>query len=149
MFKKILVAILGVVLALLLYSGIDSLLKKNVTNSDVKTIYITFVDRTQESPLTIIDKAAFATDAEYFIDFFAKEHENFDVVIAESPFGHTVEAINGYVGDMASATGPWILYSSDNNLSCVANGFCLGIDDLPIYDGDHFVFSYTFDGMFE
>jgi len=41
---------------------------------------------------------------------------------------------------MGGTNGPWWLFESDNNTTCVNQGFCNGIDKNPIRDQDVFVF---------
>jgi hypothetical protein len=41
---------------------------------------------------------------------------------------------------MGGTNGPWWLFESDTNPTCVSQGFCNGIDMNPILDQDVFVF---------
>ena len=57
-------------------------------------------------------------------------------------YGRTLIGIDDYVmPDWTS--GPWWLYNSETNETCVAAGYCDGIDLNPIYDGDVFTFRFT------
>lgn len=40
----------------------------------------------------------------------------------------------------AATSGPWWIYSSENNTECVSAGYCAGIDMNPIRDQDKFTF---------
>ena len=145
MFKKILAAFVVIAIVVLGYFAIDSLKPKPVVGK--KQITITLVDKITGE--VVIDKQVFTTDAETLGGFFDEDHKGIDVTMSTSAYGRAIEDFNGLDGDMASATGPWIVYESENNQSCVANGFCTGIDELPIYDGDYFVFSLTDASLFE
>lgn len=41
--------------------------------------------------------------------------------------------------------GPWWMYESENNADCVALGYCMGVDEVKISDGDIFTFTFTSD----
>jgi hypothetical protein len=57
-------------------------------------------------------------------------------------YGRMLLAINeNKTLDMS--TGPWWLVESDNNVDCLAAGYCNGIDLQSIYDLDHFTLNFT------
>ena len=145
MFKKILAGLAIIAVVVIGYFAIDSLKPKPVAGQ--KKITITLVDKINDK--VIIDKKTFTTTAETLGGFFDEDHKGINVTLSSSDFGRAIDDFNGLDGDMASATGPWITYESANNQSCVANGYCTGIDDLPIYDGDDFVFSFSDSSFFE
>ena len=139
--------ILAVMLALVLggYYGLKSLSPK--TQKGEKVIYITLIDEIEG--VVLIDKQAYNTNVETLGHFFDEDHPGIVVVLKDFGFGRSIEEFNGLVGDMSSANGPWIFYESENNQACLAAGYCSGIDDLPIYDGDHFVFKYSDASLFD
>lgn len=146
--KKKLIAIISMIVAVaIIYFGIRFFLTKPETGN--KTIYITLIDQTADEDNTLIDNKAFKTDALTFYEFLDEEKKELKIIFGDSGFGHTVDEIYGLAGDMSSANGPWILYESPNNKSCVANGYCLGVDELAIFDDDSFIFKFTSEMMFE
>ncbi len=56
-------------------------------------------------------------------------------------YGRFIIGINEYVTEDMSV-GPWWGYTSDTNQDCIDAGFCSGIDMLPVYDNDVFVFTF-------
>ena len=150
--KKIFIGLLGVVVVALLYGLVDHFILKAPSHPGEKTIYITFVDDINKE--TIIDKQAYKTKAETLGAFFDEGHEEFTVILdGGGELGRAIVGMiidrQGFTSDFASATGPWIMFGSDNNESCVANGYCLGIDNFPIADGDRFVFEYSDASIFD
>ncbi|MBE6107292.1 MAG: DUF4430 domain-containing protein [Erysipelotrichaceae bacterium] len=53
--------------------------------------------------------------------------------------------INGLMGVETTDwdKGPWWMYTSDNNESCVEAGYCLGASELEVADGDKFTFTFS------
>ncbi len=53
--------------------------------------------------------------------------------------------INGLMGveTLDWNKGPWWLYTSENNASCVEAGYCLGASELEVADGDEFTFTFS------
>lgn len=39
--------------------------------------------------------------------------------------------------------GPWWTYDSENNETCIKEGYCPAASSLPISDGDKFVFNLS------
>lgn len=111
-----------------------------------KTLYITLIDKTTDTIL--INKEEYHTSSNTLGEFLNEQHPNLHVVLSDHGFGRSIDEINGLIGDLQNANGPWIMYYSTNNLSCVNNGYCLGVDDLPIYDLDDFEFHYTQEALF-
>ena len=147
MFKKLLIALIAAAIVALAYCGINKLIPNPPVETGIKKIYITLIDEISDEVL--MDKVEFSTDAETLGEFFDEDHEGISIVLGESAFGHSIDAFNGLISNLNNPTGPWIMYSSENNQSCMLNAFCLGIDDLPIYDGDFFVFTYSDISFFE
>jgi hypothetical protein len=58
------------------------------------------------------------------------------------PYGRYILGINTIISEN-SASGPWWLYNSSTNSSCVNAGYCSGIDQQAISDQDTFEFMFT------
>ena len=56
-------------------------------------------------------------------------------------FGRTLVEISGHQ-TVDWTSGPWWVFNSPNNQSCLEAGFCAGIDQTPITDGDIFEFEF-------
>jgi len=68
------------------------------------------------------------------------EREDFEAVLVDSDFGRYVISLLGVEGEEDWSIH-W-LYDSPNNKACQEAGYCTGADDLPIYDGDEFNFTF-------
>ena len=58
------------------------------------------------------------------------------------PYGRYIVGINGVISEN-SMSGPWWLYNSTTNSTCVSAGYCNGIDQQAITDQDVFEFTFT------
>jgi len=58
------------------------------------------------------------------------------------PYGRYIVGINGIISEN-SMSGPWWLYNSTTNATCVSAGYCNGIDQQAITDQDVFEFTFT------
>lgn len=143
MSKKIIIILSAIVLTVLAYLAINSFYPKPIEGQ--KSIYISIYDETTNT--IVLEKEAFKTTAKTLGEFFDEKHDGITISLVGSPLNRAIEVFNGIDSGLNNPEGPWLLYSSDNNQSCVSNGFCLGVDSLPIYDGDYFSFKLvsTFD----
>lgn len=73
-------------------------------------------------------------------DFLEKAKE-LDVKFGEGSYGAYIDSILGLEQDFNK--GPWWLYASQNNETCLKEGMCPAIQELDIQDGDQFEFTYT------
>ena len=84
------------------------------------------------------------TDAARLGDLLAELKQQGELLleVEESAYGRFITGMGKdqlYMQD--TAAGRYWTYSSDNNATCVADGYCSGIDSLDIQDGDRFVFT--------
>lgn len=129
---------LGIVaLVALTVFGINQLMPKPEVGD--KTIQLIVVDETNENEV-ILDKS-FKTDAETLEAFLAEKTE----LKAEMETGAYGAFLNGML-DLTTTdmnAGPWWLYESENNALCLQAGYCPGVSEVTIYDGDVFTFKWT------
>ncbi len=94
-----------------------------------------------EQETVLLDKVVH-TDAETLGDLLDELAE--DQVITIELAGEQSDVYGRYIvsmfDKMGGTNGPWWLFESDNNPTCVSQGFCNGIDKNPIQDQDVFVF---------
>ncbi len=143
--KKIVIALLLLVAVLSSYFYLKSLSPK--VEDGTKTIYVTIID--EIAGVTLIDKRPYETTALTLGQFLDESHDGMSVTISEGTFARSIDEINGLYSDLYSSTGPWIVYESPNNQACALSGFCDAIDEVPIYDQDHFIFKYVDSFSFE
>lgn len=141
--KKILAIILVLVVAIGGIFVVQSLLPQTVQGA--KKISITLVNEMEDPATTVFENKEYQTDAETLGAFLdeVKDELKIEIGCETSEYGRCLESIASLNGDLSSATGPWILYESENNESCSSAGYCPGIDDLAIANGDTFNFKYT------
>lgn len=112
-----------------------------------KEVQITItVEQENTDPLVVLE-ASYRTDAEFLGDLLEEisTEENIDFQFAGNKtdsFGRYIVGIGPYV-TTDSAVGPWWLYNSSTNQSCITAGFCNGIDLQDIQDQDVFEFNFT------
>lgn len=87
------------------------------------------------------------TDAETLGELLVEVDKNGVLAVkldgsATDQYGRTLVAIGEYE-TLDWTTGPWWLYNSTTNETCVSAGYCSGIDQTPIYNGDIFEFIFT------
>ena len=102
-----------------------------------KEVTVTVIDQTQDPEKEVLNET-FHTDAQTLSEFL-QETEALDAELSQSEYGSLLESIAGLTQDMDN--GPWLTYSSENNASCLAAGYCPAADDVMIEDGDAFVFT--------
>lgn len=141
--KKLVAIILVLIIALISIFAINKLLPNGEVGD--KTLYFTLINEIEDSPETIYENREIKTSQENLGAVLNEQTEELQVTIGcdASEYGRCLEGMGGLNGDLSSASGPWILYESDNNELCLNAGYCPGIDDLTIADGDSFTFRYT------
>lgn len=72
---------------------------------------------------------------------FLEKAEELDVKLSKGSYGAYIDSILGLEQDFDK--GPWWLYASQNNETCLKEGMCPAIQELDIQDGDQFEFTYT------
>lgn len=73
---------------------------------------------------------------------FLLEAKELQVEVEKGSYGTTIIGILGMKTEDFNK-GPWWLYESSTNASCIKNGMCNAADQLEIQNNDHFVFTFT------
>jgi hypothetical protein len=145
-FTRIIVA---VVAAALLYVGVSYLTKPPVEQGSKE---VTLIMSTKlEGEVNEVFKKTFKTDAEMLGDLLEEGvvRAYFTIELSGNKtdaYGRFIVAINEFKTE-DSNKGPWWIYDSKTNETCVTAGYCSGIDATPVYDKD--VFEFTFTDSFE
>ena len=134
--KKIFITVILVCIVACVVFSINSFTKKQVQEGN-KEIHITVVDVDNNN--TVLYEGLFKTKAELLGEFL-NEAKELQVVSEQGEYGSYIVSMVGKETNQIS--GPWIVYNSDNNSSCQANGYCDAIDILPIEDGNNFIFEF-------
>lgn len=107
-----------------------------------KDITIEVVDRRTHPETTVMKSTTYTTQAQFLgelIDQINEKTMTFTLTGNKSDtFGRMLTSIKG-IEQNTNANQYW-MYESLNNAECVKSGFCSAMDQLPIYDQDHFVF---------
>lgn len=136
--RKIGITVFVLCLLGIIVLGINALTTRE-TKKGSKQIDVKVVDNTNDK---VLFEDTLYTDA-LTLDELLKEQKAFDIQLKEGTYGIEIESIEGLKNDFVQ--GPWWLYESDNNQSCVKEGYCPIMDELPIRDRDSFTFKYTKD----
>lgn len=133
--KHILIAILLLVVVIVGYGWYQN------QNLDKGSKTIELVIQVDGSPI-YTDKVH--TDAAKLGDLLTELSQNGDIQleVEDSAYGRFITGMGKeelYSQD--EQAGRYWTYTSDNNVKCVADGYCSGIDLLEIQDGDRFVFN--------
>lgn len=131
------------VLSLLLFAGCSNPLKAPTEHSSEETIALTFkiVDESaDESVILFDDEVKVTADCETLADALLQAKE-IQAVTEEGQYGLILVGMMGKESNWDK--GPWWMYESSNNESCVKMGYCDGASNLVIQDGDEFVFTLS------
>lgn len=114
---------------------------KSEEKKDTKTtLQITIKDEVNNKEL-FNGEVSVQGKAKTLADFLDKAEE-LNVEMEDGQYGKTIMGMEGVKTEDFNA-GPWWLFESKNNESCVAAGQCDGASNLKIKDGDDFTFKYT------
>lgn len=134
--KKLIISLSAVAVLALVVLGINQLMPKKVEGAKSITIVIR-----DDMTGTELFSDVLHTDTETMYEFLV-EKTQLKAVMDESQFGNFITSMMDVEqGDMS--TGPWWLYESKNNESCLSAGMCPGVDALNLQDGDDFLFKLT------
>ncbi len=87
-------------------------------------------------------ETAFDTDCDTLAELLKTEQE-LQAKLKDGPYGAYLYSLAGEAEDEAS--GPWWVFSSDNNEDCLAMQMCPAIDQVHLHDHDAFTFSLISD----
>jgi len=105
------------------------------------TIQIKVINKDDGDTIVFDDEVTSEIPSESSLADFLTDQTAFDVTLSEGAYGLQIDKIAGLVADMTS--GPYIVYDSSNNKQCLEAGFCDGVSNLIVEDGDSFTFTYT------
>ncbi len=130
-------------LLMLTLVGCSTQTEPEVSPAATETITLNFTikDLSKEAEIVLYEgPVVVSAECETLADVLL-EVEEFNVKTEEGAYGLTLLAMMDVEGDWEK--GPWWLYESDNNTSCVNAGYCDGISTLEIEDNDNFTFKLT------
>lgn len=104
------------------------------------TLHIKIVDEISDSILLEEDVSA-EGKIETLADFLEIASE-LQAELSEGNYGLQLDGLMGLKTENWN-TGPWWVYDSENNKSCVEMGMCNALSDLKIEEGDSFIFTFT------
>ena len=113
---------------------------KDSKKQEETTLHITVKDEVNNKELYKGDVSVDG-NVKTLADFLEKA-DKLKVEMEDGQYGKTLISILGVKTEDFN-TGPWWLYESKNNESCVAAGQCDAASSLKIKDGDYFTFKYT------
>ena len=105
------------------------------------TLHFTIIDASNEEEKILFDEdVTVSAGCETLADVLTNVPE-LELTSQSGAYGLTILGLMGVEGDWNR--GPWWLYSSENNASCVEAGYCDAADSLKVADGDSFTFILT------
>ncbi len=128
--------LLGIIIGAVVVLGLLSLIKPAPTKG-AKDITLTFVDEVNGGE--VLDEILFNTDLETLEEVLLALDYHIDLEMEEGPYGAFINGLYG-LETKNMDKGPWWLYESDTNQLCLDAGFCPGVSELMINDGDKFTF---------
>ncbi|MEG0823310.1 MAG: hypothetical protein RR929_02160 [Erysipelotrichaceae bacterium] len=141
--NKIIVAVAIVIVGALAVFGFDYFTKRAELSKGDKSIEIIVKDEVNNKEVYHETIRTNATT----LDALLAETKELKVVVEEGQYGKFMTSIVDLKQDMNK--GPWILYESANNQSCIDGGnFCPSINQVVLKDKDVFTFKFTKDTGF-
>lgn len=132
--QKIIAAIIAIVI--LVGIGVFWKFNSEAVKGD-KEITIHVVTETQNKSFELHTDALTLSDV-------LKEASELQVIMEEG--GTYGDFVTSMLGEAQEQTGPWWVYSSENNLDCKnADGFCPAVNQVNVQDEDIFEFKLTSD----
>jgi hypothetical protein len=133
--------VLGIVIAAILLVGGLTAIKLYQDSQLVQGAKAVTIIVKDDQDTVLLNKVVH-TDAETLGELLDELAE--DKVITLELAGDESDVYGRYIvsmfDKMGGTNGPWWLFESDTNPTCVSQGFCNGIDQNPIQDQDEFVF---------
>lgn len=140
--KKGLKLLVSLTLALTL--GACSTTKEENKTPTEETIQINFtiIDASAgEDEVLFDDAVVVSANCSTLADVIDEAKDTLNAVTEEGAYGMQIMGLMGKECDWDK--GPWWLYDSENNDSCVNAGYCDGASNLVVEDGDSFTFRLT------
>ena len=129
--------------ALLMLSAVGCTKNETKNDTPVETIHIhmTIVDTVSGTELFDDEISAEGTELT-LADVLSANAEKLQLVSEDSAYGMQINGLMGVETENWSS-GPWWMYTSENNESCLNAGYCTGASELPVADGDKFEFTFS------
>ncbi len=143
--KKIFNLLMSVMLLSVLMGCSTNTVPGDESSSEPKegeiTLNIKIIDETAEAGIVLFDDQVVVNAACETLADVLVEAVELQAITSESEYGLTLESLMDISTDWQK--GPWWVYESDNNDSCIALGMCDSINKTPIEDKDNFIFMFT------
>ncbi len=110
-------------------------------SQEQSSIHVIIIDASQEEETVLFDEQVAFNDEVATLADLLTSNEQFELVSEETEYGLSILGLMGVEGNWDK--GPWWLYESENNEQCVAAGYCDGVSNLTVSDGDVFTFRLT------
>ena len=133
--KKLFKSLVVLLLALTLF-GCQKDIKDESNES--KTIHVTIVDNSEEKKSVLFDDSIDTTGCTSLYDALEKNKDKLKLVGENGEYGFFILELMGKGGD--SDKGPWWIYNSSNNETCIKMKYCPAVSELDIKDQDSFEF---------
>lgn len=130
--------ILKILLVSLLLVGCSTKEVVKEDNGETITLNIVIVNKVEDTELFNQEVTVAKVET---LEEFLNEQNAFAVETSTGAYGGQIDGMMDLTQDFNK--GPWWVYESSDNAQCVEAGYCDGISNLKVADGDSFTFEYT------
>lgn len=140
--KKSLKLLVSLTLALTLGACSTTKEENKTPTEETMKINFTIIDASEGEDEILFDEAVVVSaSCETLADVINEAKEELNAVTEDGAYGMQIMGLMGKECNWDK--GPWWLYDSKNNDSCVNAGYCDGASNLVVEDGDSFTFRLT------
>lgn len=140
--KKALKLFVSLTLAFALCACSTAKEENKTPTEEVIQIHFTIIDASQSEDEVLFDEAVVVSaNCETLADVINEAKDELNAVTEDGAYGMQIMGLMGKECNWDK--GPWWLYDSENNDSCVNAGYCDGASNLVVEDGDSFTFRLT------
>ena len=137
--KKIknIILILTISLSLVACTNNDT----SITSNESKSIDITIIDESSGSENILFDETIDASSSNNLYEVLENNKDKIQMSGKVEEYGFALYELMGVECNWEK--GPWWIYSSDNNETCVKMGMCPVMEEIIVKDKDKFIFKLT------
>ena len=135
--------LMKILLSALLVFAVCGCTKNNVSGNSQETVTITLKIKDTVNQKELFSGTVSAQGVELTLaDVLSANADALQLVSEDSAYGMQINGLMG-VETVDWSNGPWWMYTSENNESCVQAGYCTGASELKVADDDEFSFTFS------
>ena len=135
--------LMKMLLSVLLMFAVCGCAKNDVKEETAETVTIALTIEDSLNSKDLFSGTVSATGSDLTLaDVLDANAELLQLVSEDTAYGMQINGLMG-VETTDWNKGPWWVYTSENNESCVQAGYCVGASELKVADGDEFSFTLS------